>query len=90
MKSLIDILNREKNLLGKIDSNEWASVYYSEELEKVRSYDVDCDAYYRDLDRIRKHMDNLLVERSKLQEELEICHGEIREYFKELFKEERP
>lgn len=90
MKSLISILNREEKLIEEIYRLDCSMYTFKKDLAMAMRYGVDCDTHRSAIKRIREIIDSLHVEKSKDQEELEICRGEIREYFKELFKEERP
>lgn len=90
MKSLISILNREEKLIEEIYRLDCGMDIFKRDLSMAMRYGFDCDTHRSGIKRIREIIDDLYAEKSKCQEELEICRGEMREYFKELFKEERP
>ena len=84
MKSLLDILTEEKELVDRLNSQNDAIHTFEERLEWIRGIDVDCLIKEHDINQyeilIEKHECAIL----ETTRELDKVRLEIRNYFKEL------
>ena len=84
MKSLLDILTKEKELVDRFTSQSDAMDILEEQLERIRNTDVDCKVKEDDINRYEIMVEdygNAILETNR---ELDKVHLEIRKYFKEL------
>ena len=84
MKSLLDILTKEKELVDRLNSQNDAIHTFEERLEWIRGIDVDCLIKEHDINQyeilIEKHECDIL----ETTRELDKVRLEIGNYFKEL------
>ena len=84
MKSLLDILTEEKELVDRFTSQSDAMDILEEQLERIRNTDVDCKIKDDDINRyevlIEEHQCAIL----ETTRELDKVRLEIGNYFKEL------
>ena len=84
MKSLLDILTEEKELVDRFTSQSDAMDILEEQLERIRNTDVDCKIKDDDINRyevlIEEHQCAIL----ETTRELDKVRLEIGKYFKEL------
>ena len=84
MKSLLDILTKEKELVDRLNSQNDAIHTFEERLEWIRGIDVDCLIKEHDINQyeilIEKHECAIL----ETTRELDKVRLEIGNYFKEL------
>ena len=84
MKSLLDILTKEKELVDRLNSQNDAIHTFEERLEWIRGIDVDCLIKEHDINQyeilIEEHECAIL----ETTRELDKVHLEIGNYFKEL------
>ena len=84
MKSLLDILTKEKELIDKLNSHNDAIHMFEERLEWIRGIDVDCLIKEHDINQyeilIEKHEHDI----REINRELNEVRLEIGKYFKEL------
>ena len=84
MKSLLDILTKEKELVDRLNSQNDAIHTFEERLEWIRGIDVDCLVKEHDINHyeilIEKHECAIL----ETTRELDKVRLEIGNYFKEL------
>ena len=84
MKSLLDILTKEKELIDRLNSQNDAIHTFEERLEWIRGIDVDCLIKEHDINQyeilIEKHECDIL----ETTRELDKVRLEIGNYFKEL------
>ena len=84
MKSLLDILTKEKELIDRLNSQNDAIHTFEERLEWIRGIDVDCLIKEHDINQyeilIEEHECAIL----ETTRELDKVRLEIRNYFKEL------
>ena len=84
MKSLLDILTEEKELVEKLNRQNDAIHTFEERLEWIRGIDVDCLIKEHDINQyeilIEEHECTIL----ETTRELDKVRLEIRNYFKEL------
>ena len=84
MKSLLDILTKEKELVDRLNSQNDAIHTFEERLEWIRGIDVDCLIKEHDINQyeilIEEHECAIL----ETTRELDKVRLEIRKYFKEL------
>ena len=86
MKSLLDILTKEKELVGRFNSQSDAIDRFEEQLEQIRNIDVDCKIKEDDINcyevLIEEHQCAIL----ETARELDKVRLEIGKYFKELLR----
>ena len=84
MKSLLDILTKEKELVDRLNSHNDAIHMFEERLEWIRGIDVDCLIKEHDINQyeilIEEHECAIL----ETTRELDKVRLEIRNYFKKL------
>ena len=84
MKSLLDILTKEKELIDRLNSHNDAIHMFEERLEWIRGIDVDCLIKEHDINQyeilIEEHQCAIL----ETTRELDKVRLEIGKYFKEL------
>ena len=84
MKSLLDILTKEKELVDRLNSQNDTIHTFEERLEWIRGIDVDCLIKEHDINQyeilIEEHECAIL----ETTRELDKVHLEIGNYFKEL------
>ena len=84
MKSLLDILTKEKELVDRLNSQNGAIHTFEERLEWIRGIDVDCLIKEHDINQyeilIEEHECTIL----ETTRELDKVRLEIGNYFKEL------
>ena len=86
MKSLLDILTKEKELVDRFKRQKDAIHVYEEQLERIRGIDVDCKIKEDDMNRYK-----ILIEENErailmTKRKIDGVRLEIRKYFKELQK----
>ena len=84
MKSLLDILTKEKELVENLNRQNDALHIFEEQLERVRNIDIDCKLKEDDINRyeilIEKHEYTI----REINRDLNKVRLEIGKYFKEL------
>ena len=86
MKSLLDILTKEKELVDLINRYEDYKCIFENEMEKIMmSLDyVSYELQEADINRVKSRIENIDKYISLTERELETVRLEIRKYFKEL------
>ena len=84
MKSLLDILTEEKELVDRFTSQSDAMDILEEQLERIRNTDVDCKGKEDDINRYEIMIEDYGSAILETNRELDKVHLEIRKYFKEL------
>ena len=84
MKSLLDILTEEKELVEKLNRQNDAIHTFEERLEWIRGIDVDCLIKEHDINQYEILIENHECAILATTRELDKVRLEIRNYFKEL------
>ena len=84
MKSLLDILTKEKELVEKLNRQNDALHIFEEQLERIRSIDADSKIMENDINRYEILIENHEYDIRKINRELNEVRLEIGKYFKEL------
>ena len=84
MKSLLDILTKEKELVEKLNRQNDALHIFEEQLERIRSIDADSKIMENDINRYEILIENHEYDIREINRELDKVRLEIRNYFKEL------
>ena len=84
MKSLLDILTKEKELVEKLNRQNDALHIFEEQLEQIRNIDVDCKVKEDDIIRYVILIENHEYDIREINQELNEVRLEIGKYFKEL------
>ena len=86
MKSLLDILTKEKELVDLINRYEDYKCIFENEIEEImmRFDYVSYELQEADINRVKSRIENIDKYISLTERELETVHLEIRKYFKEL------
>ena len=84
MKSLLDILTKEKELIDKLNSHNDAIHMFEERLEWIRGIDVDCLIKEHDINQYEILIEKHECDIREINRELNEVRLEIGKYFKEL------
>ena len=84
MKSLLDILTKEKELVEKYNRHKDAVHVIEEQLERIRAIDIDCKIKEDDINRYEILIENHEYDIREINRELNEVRLEIGKYFKEL------
>ena len=84
MKSLLDILTKEKELVEKYNRHKDAVHVIEEQLERIRAIDVDSKIKEDDIIRYEILIENHEYTIREINQELNEVRLEIGKYFKEL------
>ena len=84
MKSLLDILTKEKELVDRLNSHNDAIHMFEERLEWIRGIDVDCLIKEHDINQYEILIENHEYDIREINRELNEVRLEIGKYFKEL------
>ena len=84
MKSLLDILTKEKELVEKLNRQNDAIHTFEERLEWIRGIDVDCLIKEHDINQYEILIEEHECAIREINRELDKVRLEIRNYFKEL------
>ena len=84
MKSLLDILTEEKELIDRLNSQNDAIHMFKERLEWIRGIDVDCLIKEHDINQYEILIEEHEYTIREINRELNEVRLEIGKYFKEL------
>ena len=84
MKSLLDILTKEKELVDRLNSHNDAIHMFEERLEWIRGIDVDCLIKEHDINQYEILIEKHECDIREINRELNEVRLEIGKYFKEL------
>ena len=84
MKSLLDILTKEKELVEKYNRHKDNVHVIEEQLERIRAIDVDCEIKEDDINQYEILIEEHEYTIREINRELDKVRLEIRNYFKEL------
>ena len=84
MKSLLDILTKEKELVENLNRQNDALHIFEEQLERIRSIDADSKIMENDINRYEILIENHEYDIREINRELNEVRLEIGKYFKEL------
>ena len=84
MKSLLDILTKEKELVEKYNRQNDALHIFEEQLERIRNIDADSKIMENDINRYEILIENHEYDIREINRELNEVRLEIGKYFKEL------
>ena len=84
MKSLLDILTKEKELVDRLNSQNDAIHTFEERLEWIRGIDVDCLIKEHDINQYEILIEKHEYDIREINRELNEVRLEIGNYFKEL------
>ena len=87
MKSLLDILTKEKELVDEINRYEEHKCIFKNEIKKIMinlDY-VSYDLQEADINRVRSEIENIDGHISHVEQELKTVRSEIRKYFWRLW-----
>ena len=84
MKSLLDILMKEKELVEKLNRQNDALHIFEEQLERIRNIDADSKIMQNDINRYEILIENHEYDIREINRELNEVRLEIGKYFKEL------
>ena len=84
MKSLLDILTKEKELVEKLNRQNDALHIFEEQLERIRNIDVDCKLKEDDINRYEILIENHEYDIREINRELNEVRLEIGKYIKKL------
>ena len=84
MKSLLDILTKEKELVEKLNRQNDALHIFEEQLERIRNIGTDSKIMENDINRYEILIENHEYDIREINRELNEVRLEIGKYFKEL------
>ena len=84
MKSLLDILTKEKELVEKYNRHKDNVHVIEEQLERIRAIDVDCKIKEDDINRCETLIEENEYDMLRTKRQIDGVRLEIRKYFKEL------
>ena len=84
MKSLLDILTKEKELVEKLNRQNDALHIFEEQLERIRNIDANSKIMENDINRYEILIENHEYDIREINRELNEVRLEIGKYFKEL------
>ena len=84
MKSLLDILTKEKELVEKLNRQNDALHIFEEQLERIRAIDVDCKIKEDDINRYETLIEENEYDMLRTKRKIDGVRLEIGKYFKEL------
>ena len=84
MKSLLDILTKEKELVDKYNRHKDAIHVIEEQLKRIRDTDVDCKIKEDDINRCEILIEENEYDMLRTKREIDGVRLEIGKYFKEL------
>ena len=84
MKSLLDILTKEKELVDKYNRHEDAVHVIEEQLERIRAIDVDSKIKEDDINRCETLIEENEYDMLRTKRQIDGVRLEIGKYFKEL------
>lgn len=84
MKSLLDILTKEKELVERFNSQSDTIDLFEGKLEQIRNIDVDCKVKEDDINRYEVLIEEYQCAILETTRELDKVRLEIGKYFKEL------
>ena len=84
MKSLLDILTKEKELVEKLNRQNDALHIFEEQLEQIRNIDADCKIKEDDINRCETLIEENEYDMLRTKQQIDGVRLEIRKYFKEL------
>lgn len=84
MKSLLDILTKEKELVDKYNGHKDAVHVIEEQLERIRAIDVDSKIKEDDINRCETLIEENEYDMLRTKRQIDGVRLEIRKYFKEL------
>ena len=84
MKSLLDILTKEKELVDKCNRHKDAVHVIEEQLEWIRDTDVDCKIKEDDINRYETLIEENEYDMLRTKRKIDGVRLEIGKYFKEL------
>ena len=84
MKSLLDILTKEKKLVDKYNRHKDAVHVIEEQLERIRAIDVDSKIKEDDINRCETLIEENEYDTLRTKQKIDGVRLEIRKYFKEL------
>ena len=84
MKSLLDILTKEKELVERLNRQNDALRIFEEQLERIRNIDADSKIMENDINRYEILIENHEYDIREINRELNEVRLEIGKYFKEL------
>ena len=84
MKSLLDILTKETELVEKLNRQNDALHIFEEQLERIRNIDADSKIMENDINRYEILIENHEYDIREINRELNEVRLEIGKYFKEL------
>ena len=84
MKSLLDILTKEKELVEKLNRQNDVLHIFEEQLERIRNIDADSKIMENDINRYEILIENHEYDIREINQELNEVRLEIGKYFKEL------
>ena len=84
MKSLLDILTKEKELVEKLNRQNDALHIFEEQLKRIRNIDADSKIMENDINRYEILIENHEYDIREINRELNEVRLEIGKYFKEL------
>ena len=84
MKSLLDILTEENELVGKYNRHKDAVHIIEERLERIRAIDVDCKIKEGDINRCETLIEENEYDMLRTKRKIDEVRLEIGKYFKDL------
>ena len=84
MKSLLDILTKEKELVDKYNRHKDAVHIFEEQLERIRVIDIDCKIKEDDINRYETLIEENEYDMLRTKQKIDGVRLEIGKYFKEL------
>ena len=84
MKSLLDILTKEKELVDKYNRHKDAVHIFEEQLERIRAIDSDCKIKEDDINRCETLIEENKYDMLRTKRKIDGVRLEIGKYFKEL------
>ena len=84
MKSLLDILTKEKELVGKYNRHKDAVYVIEEQLERIRAIDVDSKIKEDGISSCKTLSEENEYDMLRTKRQIDGVRLEIRKYFKEL------
>lgn len=84
MKSLLNLLEHEDDIVKEIERYEWDISWYKRELRRVEEYRIECEAKDYDIARFKEFIDaaTQAIEDAKIERKR--AQQDIRRYFEEF------
>ena len=88
MRSLLELLRKEKELVDQLESLDHSAVMYMRDLDHVKEYPYECDSKQSEIKRLEDSLTELSNKANACKKNIEHARGAIREYMQVLMNGE--